>query len=71
MRDDALLSGMDFRGFNENWNGIWDVRATITDSGWFIEFIFSFSTFKFHDRDEQVWGVNFQKQIRRLNEQVL
>lgn len=71
MRDDALLSGMDFRGFNEDWNGIWDVRAAITDSGWSIEFIFPFSTFKFHDRDEQVWGVNFQRQIRRLNEQVL
>lgn len=71
MRDDALLSGMDFRGFNEEWNGIWEVRAAIVDSGWSIEFEFPFSTFKFYDQKEQIWGVNFQRQIRRLNEQVL
>jgi len=70
MRDDALLSGMDFRGFNEDWNGIWDVRTAIVDSGWSIEFEFPFSTFKFYKHNEQIWGVNFQRQIRRLNEQV-
>lgn len=71
MRDDALLAGMDFRGFNEDWNGIWDVRTAIVDSGWSIEFEFPFSTFKFHKQNEQIWGINFQRQIRRLNEIVL
>ncbi|MCX8056305.1 MAG: carbohydrate binding family 9 domain-containing protein [Ignavibacteria bacterium] len=71
MRDDALLSGYDFRGFNEDWDGIWDVRTAVTDSGWSIEFEFPFSTFKFHNQVEQVWGINFARQIRRLNEQVL
>ncbi|MGB9665320.1 MAG: DUF5916 domain-containing protein [Ignavibacteria bacterium] len=71
MRDDALLAGMDFRGFNEDWNGIWDVRVAVVDSGWSIEFEFPFSTFKFYKQREQIWGINFQRQIRRLNEQVL
>lgn len=71
MRDDALLSGYDFRGFNEDWDGIWDVKASIIDSGWSIEFEFPFSTFKFHNINEQVWGINFARQIRRFNEQVL
>ncbi len=71
MRDDALLSGMDFRGFNENWDGIWQVKSAIVDSGWSIEFEFPFSTFKFHKAEEQIWGINFARQIRRLNEQVL
>ncbi len=71
MRDDALLSGIDFRGFNEDWDGIWYVEAAVTDSGWSVEFEFPFSTFKFHKQNEQVWGVNFARQIRRLNEQVL
>lgn len=71
MRDDALLSGMDFRGFNESWNGIWYVQAAVVDSGWSIEFEFPFSTFKFHNLDDQIWGINFARQIRRLNEQVL
>lgn len=71
MRDDGILAGTDFRGFNEEWDGIWDVRAAIVDSGWSIEFEFPFSTFKFHNVDNQVWGINFSRQIRRLNEQVL
>lgn len=71
MRDDGILSGTDFRGFNEEWDGIWDVKTAIVDSGWSIEFEFPFSTFKFHNIEEQVWGINFARQIRRLNEQVL
>lgn len=71
MRDDALLSGTDFRGFNEEWDGIWDVKTAIVDSGWSIEFEFPFSTFKFHNLETQIWGINFARQIRRLNEQVL
>jgi len=71
MRDDAILSGTDFRGFNEEWNGIWEVKTAITDIGWSIEFKFPFSTFKFSNSQQQVWGINFSRQIRRLNEQVL
>lgn len=71
MRDDALLSGYDFRGFNEDWDGLWDVKTSIVDSGWSIEFEFPFSTFKFYNTNEQVWGINFARQIRRLNQQVL
>ncbi len=71
MRDDALLFGFDFRSFNEDWNGLWDVRSAVTDSGWSAEFVFPFSTFKFHDKNEQTWGFNLMRQIRRLNEQVI
>ncbi|MCX8011321.1 MAG: carbohydrate binding family 9 domain-containing protein [Ignavibacteria bacterium] len=71
MHDDALLQGFDYSGFNESWNGIWDVRSKIIDSGWSIEFIFPFSTFKFKDTDEQIWGINFQREIKRLGETVL
>ena len=69
MRDDALLFGFDYRSFNEDWHGIWDVRAAIVDSGWSAELVFPFSTFKFHEKEEQIWGFNIQRQIRRLNEQ--
>jgi len=68
MRDDALLTGSGFMGFNEKWNGIWDVRSAIVDSGWSTELIFPFSTFKFYDKDEQIWGINFQRTIARTGE---
>ncbi|MBM4175632.1 MAG: carbohydrate binding family 9 domain-containing protein [Ignavibacteria bacterium] len=71
MRDDAILYGFDYRSFNEEWHGIWDVSSAIVDSGWSTELVFPFSTFKFHDKDEQTWGFNLLRQIRRLNEQAI
>jgi len=69
MRDDALLTGSSgMRGFNERWNGIWNVRSAIVDSGWSTEMVFPFSTFKFYDKPEQVWGVEFRRSIARNGE---
>ncbi|MEO8398943.1 MAG: DUF5916 domain-containing protein, partial [Ignavibacteriaceae bacterium] len=68
MRDDAILSTGS--GFNEEWHGIWDVRSAVVDSGWSCEMIFPFSTFKFSDDDKQIWGINFQRGIKRKGEVV-
>ena len=70
-KDDALLTGFEMNGFNEAWNGVWDVEAKILDNGWSAEFRFSFSTFKFYDQEKQVWGFNIERGIRRNNETVL
>ncbi len=58
-------------GINLSWNGIWDVATTVTDSGWFAEIEIPFSTFKFQNKDEQVWAVNMERNIRRKREQLL
>jgi hypothetical protein len=55
-------------GFNLNWDGAWEVRARITDIGWTAEFAIPFKTLRFPRRPDQVWGVNFQRNIRRRNE---
>lgn len=70
-QDDALLTGFDMGGFNEDWDGVWEVECSIIDNGWSAEFRFPFSTFKFHDRSEQLWGFNILRSIRRKNEEVL
>lgn len=57
--------------FNKDWNGVWDVATTVTDKGWFAEFVIPFSTLKFKGESTQVWGINFERNIRRKNEQVL
>ena len=59
------------RGFNRSWNGVWDVAATVSDSGWFAEFELPFSTLKFPDKEEQVWAINMERNIRRKQEQLL
>ena len=53
---------------NENWDGLWDVKTRITDAGWFAEIAIPFRTLRFHSADEQTWGINFQRRIRRRNE---
>ena len=55
---------------DRDYNGVWEVRTTVTDAGWTAEFRIPFSQIRFTASPEpgQVWGVNVQRQIRRLNE---
>jgi hypothetical protein len=56
------------RDNNQNWDGIWDVKTRITETGWSAEIWIPFRTLKFGDEDPQVWGINFERKLRRLNE---
>lgn len=55
-------------GFNLNWDASWNVRAAISDIGWSAEFEIPFRTLRYGRGDDQVWGINFQRNIRRNNE---
>ena len=57
-------------GLNVNWDGSWDVRTQITEVGWSAEFEIPFRTLRFPTGESQTWGVNFQRNIRRRNEEV-
>jgi hypothetical protein len=56
------------REVNENWDALWDVKARITEAGWYAEIAIPFRTLRFSSADEQTWGINFQRRIRRRNE---
>jgi hypothetical protein len=53
---------------NSNWDGIWEVRTRVAETGWFAEFRIPFRTLKFTAEDMQTWGMNFERKLRRLNE---
>ncbi len=55
-------------GFNLNWDGSWDVVATISDIGWSAEMRIPFRTLRYGPGETQTWGINFQRNIRRNNE---
>ncbi len=55
-------------GFNINWDGSWVVRTQISEIGWSAEFAIPFRTLRFANGGSQVWGLNFQRNIRRRNE---
>jgi len=52
-------------GFNKNWDGSWTVRTQTGDFGWSAEFDIPLRTLRFGTADEQSWGFNFQRNIRR------
>ncbi|MBI2821948.1 MAG: carbohydrate binding family 9 domain-containing protein [Acidobacteria bacterium] len=55
---------------NRDWDGIWYVKSKVTESGWQAEKAIPFKTLRFRNQEEQVWGINFQRNIRRKNEMV-
>jgi hypothetical protein len=64
---DAQMSN-EGRENNSNWDGVWDVATRISHDGWYAEIRIPFRTLKFSPASEQTWGVNFQRRLRRLNE---
>jgi uncharacterized protein DUF5916/cellulose/xylan binding protein with CBM9 domain len=62
--------GQNNSNVNRNWDGVWDVTARITSDGWTAEIAIPFTTLRFPDAQNQTWGINFMRNIRRKNEQV-
>jgi hypothetical protein len=56
------------RDQNQNWDGIWDVGTRIGEDGWYAEIEIPFKTLKFGPEAMQTWGINFQRRLRRKNE---
>jgi hypothetical protein len=56
-------------GFNKNWDASWEVRTRTAEFGWSAEFAIPFRTLRYRSGGAaQVWGLNFQRNIRRRNE---
>jgi hypothetical protein len=54
-------------GDNRAWDGIWNARVRRSEIGWTIEIEIPFRTVNF-DPDNDTWGMNFQRTVRRKNE---
>jgi hypothetical protein len=47
---------------------IWKSGAVILDDGWSAEMAIPFKSLRFSPEQNQVWGINFERYIHRLNE---
>jgi hypothetical protein len=54
-------------GDNRQWDGIWDLRVSRSEIGWTIEIKIPFRTLNFNPNND-TWGMNFQRTVRRKNE---
>lgn len=55
-------------GFNLNWDAAFTVKAKVGDFGWSAEFAIPLRTLRFLSGQDQTWGINFQRNIRKTNE---
>jgi hypothetical protein len=67
---DGLLTTGQGSSVNKAWNGIWDARVQITEEGWMVEVRIPFRTLDFNP-ENTTWGVNFQRTVRRSNEEIV
>lgn len=70
LRGDGLLTVGQGFNLNKSWDGIWNVRVDRNNEGWFAEIQIPFRTLDF-DPDNTSWGINFQRTIRRKNEEIV
>jgi hypothetical protein len=63
-------SHMGINGDNREWDGIWNARHRRSDIGWTLEIEIPFRTLNFNPNSD-TWGINFQRTVRRKNEESL
>lgn len=56
---------------DRSWNPVWQVATSVDSEGWMVEMRIPFSQLRFSPASDQVWGVQFQRQIRSKAENVV
>lgn len=51
-----------------SWDGAWTSSVKITDFGWVVEMKIPYSQLRFSDKENQVWGIQFFREVRRVRE---
>jgi hypothetical protein len=67
-REGSQSFGPAITGFNLEWNTSWTVRSSIGEHGWSSEMRIPFKSLRYGSSANPVWGLNFQRNIRRNNE---
>ena len=68
--DGLVRAGSGFGGVSKEWDGIWVVKTARGDYGWSLEIEIPFRTLNF-DPSSDTWGINFQRTIRRKQEELV
>jgi len=63
---DATLTGE--TQINSEWDEVWEAAAHITERGWEAELVIPFKILRY-PTGTRTWGVDFKREIRRLNEE--
>ena len=64
---DGLLGAGGVWNIEKSWDGIWDVKTSKNEEGWYAEFQIPLSTLNYDIQNDK-WGINFARKITYLNE---
>jgi hypothetical protein len=53
---------------DNSWDAVWQSAVTMDEDGWCAEMRIPLSQLRFNGGDQQTWGVNVERHIRRKNE---
>ena len=57
------------RGYNGDWNPIWDVRTGRFEGGWTFEAEIPFKSLRYRPGRDQIWGIQMNRSLQSKNEQ--
>ena len=63
---DCIFTNADGEDFT--WDAIWDSKVLLTDFGWTVEMKIPYAALRFSKEKNQVWGVNFYRELRRYRQ---
>ncbi len=69
-RRDAIATGDGLGEFDAGWDPVWEAKTTIDSLGWTAEFRIPFSQLRFSRERQQIWGIQFRRDILRAGEAV-
>ena len=67
LRDQAV--GDEGQVNNQDWNTVWNVKATVFDQGWMVEIEIPFKSLRYREGRDQIWSFNLRRSIRHKNEE--
>ena len=63
------MGGGGGHGGGDSWDAVWESKTSIFDGGWVAELKIPYSALRFPKDDDQTWGINFWREVRRDREQ--
>ncbi len=57
-----------YNGPDTSWDAVWDSEVSIMPNGWVVEIRIPYSMLRFPTKPVQKWGLQFNREIKRLNE---
>jgi hypothetical protein len=67
LRDQAVSD--EGQSNNQDWNTVWDVKASVFDQGWVVEIEIPFKSLRYKAGRDQIWGFNLRRSVRWKNEE--